>query len=329
MASSSSGSQSQTPDSLTQRKFKSIARGRLAEQAVVVILGFCALVSVATTVGIIYVLISESAGFFWSDKISLTEYLSPGEWEFGRLKSDEVAEDVVIRHSIWPLLSGTLRITFVAMVIALPLGLISAVYLSEYAPQRVRAFLKPILEILAGIPTVVLGYFALRFISPYLLMPLGGFTAFNATSAGIAVGILCIPLVSSLTEDSLQAVPRGLREAGFGLGGTRFDVTVKVVIPAALSGIVSAFLLAFARAVGETMVVALAAGTNPVLTFDIRQPSQTMTGYIVETFQSEGVVPGTVHYYSIYAVAITLFVVTFSITLLGQWVRKRFQEAYE
>lgn len=296
---------------------------------VTAVLGFCALVSVATTIGIVYVLVSESAGFFLSDNITITDYLTPGDWEFGRLKSDEVGEDVVIKHSIWPLLSGTLRITIVAMFIALPLGLIAAVYLSEYAPERIRSFLKPILEILAGIPTVVLGYFALRFISPNLLMPLGGFTTFNATSAGIAVGILCIPLVSSLTEDSLQAVPKGLREAAFGLGGTRFDVTVKVVIPAALSGVVSAFLLAFARAVGETMVVALAAGTNPVLTADIRQPSQTMTGYIVETFQSEGVVPGTVQYYSIYAVAITLFAITFSITLLGQWVRKRFQETYQ
>lgn len=317
------------PDSLKNRKFKSTAKSRLAEKLVTTVLGFCALVSVATTIGIVYVLVSESAGFFLSDNVSLVEYLTPGDWEFGRLKSDEVDEDVVIKHSIWPLLSGTLRITVVAMFIALPLGLVSAVYLSEYAPERVRAFLKPILEILAGIPTVVLGYFALRFISPYLLIPLGGFTTFNATSAGIAVGILCIPLVSSLTEDSLQAVPKGLREAAFGLGGTRFDVTVKVVLPAALSGVVSAFLLAFARAVGETMVVALAAGTNPVLTADIRQPSQTMTGYIVETFQSEGVVPGTVQYYSIYAVAITLFVITFSITLLGQWVRKRFQETYQ
>lgn len=320
---------SDLPGSLQKKQFKSIAKSILTEKFVIGVLGFCALISVATTIGIIYVLISESAGFFMSDQISLVGYFTPGEWEFGRLKSDEVDGDVVIKHSIWPLLSGTLRITFVAMLIAIPLGLISAVYLSEYAPERVRSILKPILEILAGIPTVVLGYFALRFISPYLLMPLGGFASFNATAAGIAVGILCVPLVCSLTEDSLRAVPKGLREAAFGLGGTRFDVTVKVVVPAALSGIVSAFLLAFARAVGETMVVALAAGTNPVMTADIRQPSQTMTGYIVETFQSEGVVPGSVQYYSIYAVAITLFALTFSITLLGQYIRKRFQESYQ
>ena len=324
----SSKPESGIPDSLKNRKFKSIAKSKLTERFVTALLGLCALISVATTTGIVFVLVSESSGFFLSENISLAQYLTPGEWEFGRLKSDEVESDVVIKHSIWPLLSGTLRITVVAMCIAIPLGLVSAVYLSEYAPERVRSVLKPILEILAGIPTVVLGYFALRFISPYLLQPLGGFDSFNAASAGIAVGILCIPLVSSLTEDSLQAVPKGLREAAFGLGGTRFDVTCKVVLPAALSGVVSAFLLAFARAVGETMVVALAAGTNPVLTADIRQPSQTMTGYIVETFQSEGVVPGTVQYYSIYAVAITLFALTFSITLLGQWVRKRYQESY-
>ena len=320
---------SDLPDSLKNRKFKSTQRGKFYENLVVAGLGFCALISIGTTIGIIYVLISESFSFFFDKNISLAEYFSPGDWEFGRLKLEDGESDIQIRHSIWPLLSGTLRITFVAMVIAMPLGLISAVYLSEYAPRRVRAILKPILEILAGIPTVVLGYFALRFISPYLLVPLGGFDSFNATSAGIAVGILCIPLISSLAEDSLQAVPKGLREAAFGLGGTRFDVTVKVVIPAAVSGIVSAFLLAFARAVGETMVVALAAGTNPVMTADLRRPSQTMTGYIVETFQSEGVVPDTLPYSSLYAVAFTLFLLTFSITLFGQYIRKRYQESYE
>lgn len=326
---SSTPNDSDLPESLKNRKFKSIQQGKFYENLVVGALGLCALISIGTTIGIIYVLVSESFSFFFDKNISLVEYFSPGEWEFGRLKIEEGETDVDIRHSIWPLLSGTLRITFVAMLIAMPLGLISAVYLSEYAPRRVRAILKPILEILAGIPTVVLGYFALRFISPYLLVPLGGFDSFNATSAGIAVGILCIPLISSLAEDSLQAVPKGLREAAFGLGGTRFDVTVKVVIPAALSGIVSAFLLAFARAVGETMVVALAAGTNPVMTADLRRPSQTMTGYIVETFQSEGVVPDTLAYSSLYAVAFTLFLLTFSITLFGQFIRKRYQETYE
>jgi len=326
---SSSPPDSDLPDSLKNRKFKSVQRGKFYENLVVACLGLCALISIGTTIGIIYVLISESFSFFFDKNISLAEYFSPGDWEFGRLKLEDGDSDVQIRHSIWPLLSGTLRITFVAMLIAIPLGLVSAVYLSEYAPRRVRAILKPILEILAGIPTVVLGYFALRFISPYLLVPLGGFDSFNATSAGIAVGILCIPLISSLAEDSLQAVPKGLREAAFGLGGTRFDVTVKVVIPAAISGIVSAFLLAFARAVGETMVVALAAGTNPVMTADLRRPSQTMTGYIVETFQSEGVVPDTLPYSSLYAVAFTLFLLTFSITLFGQYIRKRYQESYE
>lgn len=327
MASTESGTEIPAP--LKNRNLKSAGRSQMTERFVVGILGLCALISVATTVGILYVLISESAGFFLSDRISLVEYLTPGDWDFGRLKMEGSDDNLEIRHSIWPLLSGTLRITFVAMVIALPLGLVSAIFLSEYAPRGLRSILKPALEILAGIPTVVLGYFALRFISPYLLQPLGGFATFNATSAGIAVGILCIPLVSSLAEDALQAVPNGLREAAFGLGGTRFDVTLKVVLPAALSGVISAFLLAFARAVGETMVVALAAGTNPVLTADLRQPSQTMTGYIVETFQSEGVVPGTVQYYSIYAVAITLFALTMSITLAGQWVRKKYQEQYK
>lgn len=300
---------------------KSSAVSQRNQKIMVGILTACALITVGTTVGIIYVLISESLGFFKSDDINVWTFLTDTEWSVGRTQGQ-------FRYGILPLLSGTIRITVIAMLLALPLGLITAVYLSEYAPKRVRSILKPVLEILAGIPTVVLGFFAVKFITPNLLAPLGDFKTFNAASAGIAVGILCIPLVASLAEDALRSVPRSLREGAFGLGSTKLETTIKVIIPAALSGIVSAFLLAMARAIGETMVVALAAGAAPTLTADPREPSQTMTGFIVETFKSESVVPGTPGYYSIYAVAALLFLITFGITLIGQLIRLRYREEY-
>ena len=288
----------------------------------VTLLVFCSLISLATTFGIIFMLLYESAGFFGDENIQMSEFLTGTEWTIGQ----SVGE---LKYGIWPLVSGTLRITFIAMLIALPMGLITAVYLSEYASKRTRSILKPVLEILAGIPTVVLGFFAISFITPVLLRPFGGFAPFNAASAGIAVGILCLPLITSLAEDALRSVPRSLREGAYGLGATRLEVTIKVVLPAALSGIISAFLLALSRAIGETMVVALAAGSSPNFTFDPRGTSQTMTGFIVETFKSESVVPGTIGYYSIYAVAAVLFIITFMITLIGQIIRMRYREIYE
>ena len=251
----------------------------------------CALVTLLTTFGIIYMLIKESIGFFSSDGINVWDFLTGTKWSVGRTQGDD------FDYGIWPLLSGTLRITVIAMMLALPLGLVTAIYLSEYAPKGVRAILKPTLEILAGIPTVVLGFFAVKFITPNILAHLGDFKTFNAAAAGIAVGILCIPLVASLAEDALRAVPRSLREGAYGLGSTKLETTLKVIVPAALSGIISAFLLAVARAIGETMVVALAAGSSPTFTADPRVPSQTMTGFIVHTFKSENVVPGTTGYY--------------------------------
>ncbi len=300
---------------------KSSARSHRNQAIMVSLLIGCALVTLGTTVGIIYMLIKESMGFFAGDDINLWEFLTGTKWSVGRTQGK-------FDYGIWPLLSGTLRITAIAMILALPLGLVTAIYLSEYAPKSVRAILKPTLEILAGIPTVVLGFFAVKFITPNLLAPLGEFKTFNATAAGIAVGILCIPLVASLAEDALRAVPRTLREGAYGLGSTKLETTLKVIVPAALSGIISAFLLAVARAIGETMVVALAAGSSPTFTMDPRGPSQTMTGFIVHTFQSESVVPGTPGYYSIYAVAALLFLITFGITLIGQIVRMRYREEY-
>lgn len=307
---------------------KSSARSQRNQAIMVTLLVGCALITVGTTVGIIYMLVKESMGFFAADDINVWNFLTGTKWSVGRTQGK-------FDYGIWPLLSGTLRITAIAMVLALPLGLVTAIYLSEYAPKKIRAILKPTLEILAGIPTVVLGFFAVKFITPNLLIPFGElfsfsdqFKTFNAAAAGIAVGILCIPLVASLAEDALRAVPRSLREGAYGLGSTKLETTLKVIVPAALSGIVSAFLLAVARAIGETMVVALAAGSSPTFTADPRVPSQTMTGFIVHTFKSESVVPGTPGYYSIYAVAALLFLITFGITLIGQIVRKRFREEY-
>lgn len=307
---------------------KSSARSQRNQAIMVALLIGCALLTVGTTVGIIYMLVKESLGFFADEDIHLWNFLSGTKWSVGRTQGK-------FDYGIWPLLSGTLRITVIAMAIALPLGLVTAIYLSEYAPKKIRAVLKPTLEILAGIPTVVLGFFAVKFITPKLLVPMGelfslsdNFGTFNAASAGIAVGILCIPLVASLAEDALRAVPRSLREGAYGLGGTKLETTLKVIVPAALSGIISAFLLAIARAIGETMVVALAAGSSPIFTADPRVASQTMTGFIVHTFKSESVVPGTTGYYSIYAVASMLFLITFGITLVGQIVRMRYREEY-
>ncbi|MCP4775894.1 MAG: phosphate ABC transporter permease subunit PstC, partial [Planctomycetaceae bacterium] len=226
---------------------RSSAASKRWQTVVVTGLVFCALVSVFTTIGIILMLVVESWGFFSDDKIEIWKFLTGTKWTVGQTQGE-------LSYGIWPLLSGTLRITGIAMMLALPMGLVSAIYLSEYASKRTRSLLKPTLEILAGIPTVVLGFFAVKFITPYMLEPLGDFKTFNATSAGIAVGILCIPLVASLAEDALQAVPNRLREGAYGLGANRLEVTLKVVVPAALSGIISAFLLALARAIGETMV---------------------------------------------------------------------------
>lgn len=280
----------------------------------------CGLFSLLVTIAIVYVLFAETVTFFRFDEVTLSNFFGSTRWNplLGGEKS----------FGIWALISGTMLITVIAMVIALPLGLITAVYLSEYAPKRVRNILKPILEVLAGVPTVVYGFFALMTITPALQWLHSGFSVYNAASAGIAVGILCLPTVCSLAEDALQAVPRALRDGAYGLGSTRFDVSVKVVVPAALSGIISAFLLAIARAVGETMVVALAAGSLPQATIDPREQVQTMTGFMVQMATGDVSNYGT-EYYSMYAVAATLFVMTMTLTLIGNVVRRRFREAYE
>lgn len=312
------------PTALQKRQFRSTSVSKLSERLMVGLLAGCSLLTILVTVGIVVMLITQSWQFFRSEFVTLTEFVGGSQWTALQAKDLEDAQ-----FGIWPLLSGTLRVTVIAMLIALPLGLVTAIYLSEFASARVRSWLKPTLEVIAGIPTVVLGYFAILAIAPTLQWLTGGaFDTFNATSAGIAVGILCLPMVCSLSEDAMRAVPNALREGAYGLGSTPFETAVKVVVPAALSGIISAFLLAFSRAIGETMVVALAAGTRATATLDPREQSQTMTGFIVEMIKSENEY-GTVQYFSLYGVAITLFVITFGMTLVGQLIRRRFRESYQ
>ena len=301
----------------TRRSLK-VVRSR--ELAIYALLIGCGLFSLMVTAAIVGVLLTETLNFFRADEVTLGNFLGSAKWNplLGKEKS----------FGIWPLVSGTLLVTAVAMLIALPLGLITAVYLSEYAPKRVRGVLKPMLEVLAGVPTVVYGFFALMTITPWLQWMNSDFNVFNAMSGGIAVGILCLPTVCSLAEDALQAVPRSLRDGAYGLGGTRFDATLKVILPAATSGIVSAFLLAIARAIGETMIVAIACGSRPQVTADPRDEIQTMTGFMVQMAGGDVSNFGT-EYYSMYAVAFSLFIITLSLTMIGNVVRLRFREAYE
>lgn len=276
----------------------------------------CAALSVLTTAGIIVVLSVETVQFL--REVSIVEFLTGTEWTplFAR-KS----------FGVLPLVGGTLLVSTIAMLVALPMGLLSAIYLSEYAPARVRRVVKPIIEILAGVPTVVYGYFALMFVTPLLQSFLPGLAGFNALSPGIVMGIMILPLVSSLSEDAMRAVPRGLREGAYALGSTRMQTALRVVVPAAFSGITAAAVLAVSRAVGETMIVAIAAGQQPRLTANPLVAVETMTAYIVQV--SLGDTPqGTIEYRTIFAVGMLLFLMTFALNLVSTWLRERFREEY-
>lgn len=287
------------------------------ERLIQTFLFLCGILSIFTTVGIVGVLIGETIEFF--QVVPLIEFLTDTEW----------TPLFTIKHfGILPLLSGTLLVALGAMLIALPVGLLAAIYLSEYAPERARRIIKPILEILAGIPTVVYGYFALLFITPLLQSIIPITEVFNAASASIAIGIMIIPLVSSLSEDAMTAVPRSLREAGYATGATKFEVATQIVVPAALSGIIAASILAISRAVGETMIVAIAAGQQPLLTLNPFQSIETMTAYIVQV--SLGDTPQTsFEFKTIFAVGMTLFILTFALNLISHWVMRRFREEYQ
>ena len=255
----------------------------------------------------------------------------PEEVKWHRFLTDTKWRTLLVPRSygIWPLLVGTTMIAVLAMVVAVPLGLMSAIFLSEYAHPRLRAITKPVLEVLAGIPTVVYGFFALFFITPILRSFSDEVGIFNALSAAIVMGVMIIPMVSSLSEDAMRAVPSALREGAYALGATKVEVATKVVLPAALSGIVAAIILAMSRAVGETMIVFIAAGQNDSLTFNPLDPVNTMTGFMATTNFSDNAIPGTAQFQALFAVGITLFIITLCMNLLSQFVVSKFREVYE
>ncbi len=286
------------------------------ERAVEYALGFCALISILTTLGIAAVLVVESLHFF--AEVSIVEFLTETRW----------TPQFIEKHfGIWPLLSGTLLVTVIAALVALPIGLMSAIFIAEYAPAGVRKVLKPSLELLAGIPTVVYGYFALTFVTPFLQTFLPGLNIYNALSAGIVVGVMIIPMVSSLSEDAIRAVPRSLAEGAYALGATRIEVVLRVMVPGAISGVMASFILALSRAIGETMIVTLAAGAMPNLTANPMESVQTMTAFIVNV--SLGDTPqGTVEFYSLFAVGLVLFLMTLSMNFLANLIIRKYRERY-
>ncbi|MEX2649132.1 MAG: phosphate ABC transporter permease subunit PstC [Alphaproteobacteria bacterium] len=293
-----------------------LARRRLVDQLVRALLFLAASLSVFVTIGIVYVLVSECVGFF--QKVSVIDFLTDTQW------TPVFAQP---HYGILPLLSGTILAAGIALLVAIPAGTVLAIYLSEYAPGRVRETVKPFLEVLEGVPTVVYGYFALLFVTPLFQVFLPSLAGFNLLAPGVVMGVMILPYVVSVSEDAMRAVPSGLREGAYALGFTRFQTAVKVVVPGAFSGITAAYILAMSRAVGETMVVAIAAGQNPNLTFDPTEGAATITAYIVQI--SLGDLPqGTLEYQTIFAAGLTLFLITLGFNVVGFFLRKKFREVY-
>lgn len=294
-------------------------RSRPGEIFIQGFLFICGAISILTTMGIIYVLGHESLLFFRNPDVSLLEFFTGTKWQ-----------PAILEFGILPLLNATLMTSVIALAVALPLGLSAAVYLSEYARPRARGVLKPILEVLAGIPTVVYGYFALSFMTPLLRALFGVNTVeiYNTASAGLVMGILILPLVTSMSEDALSAVPRSLREAAYALGATKLETAIKVVVPAALSGITAAFIIAASRAIGETMIVAVAAGAGPNFTFNPFRAAETMTGHIVRISGGD-LSYDSIDYNSIFAIGMMLFFMTLVLNLISNRVVRRFREVYE
>ena len=287
------------------------------EKLIEFVLKSASLITILTTIGILWVLLSESYSFF--KEVSIIEFLTDTQW----------TPLFVRKHfGILPLVAGTLLTTFVAILVALPIGITIAIYLSEYAPKRFKKIINPLLEILAAVPTVVYGFFALMVVTPFLQSIIPSMAGFNSLSAGIVMGIMIIPFISSLSEDALSSVPKSLREASYGMGATRFQTAFKVMVPAASSGIIVSVILAFSRAIGETMIVAIAAGQQPRLTMNPLVPVETITAYIVQVCLGD-VPHGSLEYKTIFAAGITLFVFTFILNNISFWIRKKFREEYE
>ncbi len=287
------------------------------EKMIEFVMACCSFVTVLTTIGIILILTIESVKFF--SEVSIVDFFTDTQWT--PLFADK-------HFGILPLLSGTLLTTCIAVLFAVPIGLIISVYLNEYASPRFTTIVKPVLEILAAIPTVVYGFFALQFVTPLLQKFIPGLGGFNALSAGLVMGIMIIPYITSLSEDALRAVPRSLREASYGMGATKFQTAFRVMVPAASSGIVVSIILAISRALGETMIVAIAAGQEPTLTFNPVRSVETITTYIVQV--SMGDVPqDSLEYQTIFAAGLTLFLFTFLLNNISYWIRKKYQHKYE
>jgi len=306
------------------------ASRNLTETAIAIFLFACTSISVLTTIGIIYVLSEETIKFFGN--------VSIGEFLFGVTKEiNGVLQHVCIwtpqfedkNFCVWPTVSGTVLVALIAMVVATPVGLATAVYLSEYASPKLSGILRPLVELLAGVPTVVYGYFALLFVTPILkvIIP-GGVQGFNALSAGLVMGVMVVPTIASISADAMRSVPNSLREAAYGLGCTKQEVSTKVVFPAALSGVIAAVMLGVSRAVGETMIVVIAAGQKPVLNFDPRQTIGTMTAYITQVTKGDARY-GSVEYEALFAVGMTLFLITLTLNIISRQISSRFRETYD
>ena len=300
---------------LSATSFRSRLR-HLRERLIEGLLFLAALSSVAITVGIVGVLVYESSGFF--AQVSIVDFLTDTQWT-------PLFDDA--HYGILPLLSGTLVTTAIALLVAIPVGTITAIYLSEYASYRAREIIKPVMELLSAVPTVVYGYFALLFVTPLLQKLFPELPGFNMLSAGLVIGVMIIPYVSSISEDAIRAVPMHLRESSYAMGATRLQTALRVVVPAAISGIAAAYILGISRAIGETMVVAIAAGMQPNLTANPMEPAETITAYIVQV--SLGDLPhGTLGYQTIFAAGLTLLLLTLVFNVAGYWLRKRFRQAY-
>lgn len=300
---------------ISKRLAKNIKRNFI-ERVIEIILMFAALAATFITIGIVYILVTEASGFF--AEVSVIEFLTSKQWS-------PLFEDA--HYGILPLISGTLTTSFVALSIAIPIGTVSAIYLSEFASHKTRESVKPVLELLVGVPTVVFGYFALLFVTPLLQKINPDLPTFNMLGPGIVMGVMIIPYIASVAEDAMRAVPMNMREGSYAMGATKFQTAIRVVTPAATSGIIAAYILGISRAVGETMVVAIAAGQQPTFTFNPLEGAATITAYIVQV--AMGDLPhGSLGYQSIFAAGMVLFVITFVFNILGHMARKRFAERY-
>ena len=301
--------------SISPRLAKNVRRN-IKERIIEIILMFAALSAVATTLSIVAILLYESLSFFKT--VSVVDFFTDSQWT-------PLFEDA--HYGILPLVSGTLTTSAVALAVAIPVGTIAAIYLSEFASHKAREIVKPILELLVGVPTIVFGYFALLFLTPILQKIYPELPSFNMLSAGIVMGIMIVPYIASLAEDAMRAVPMSMREGSYAMGATRFQTAVRVVAPAAISGIVAAYILGISRAVGETMVVAVAAGQQPIISFNPMESAATITAYIVQV--AMGDLPhGSIGYQSIFAAGLVLLVITLCFNIIGHIVRKKYREHY-